>query len=65
MFRQLGPWEILIILLVFLLLFGAKRLPEIARNLGKGIKEFKKTMKEADKEDSGKGKESDGAGGEG
>ncbi|WP_412063667.1 twin-arginine translocase TatA/TatE family subunit [Rubrivirga sp. IMCC45206] len=38
---SLGPFEILAILLVVLLLFGAKRIPEIARGLGKGIREFK------------------------
>ena len=38
----LGPTEIVVILLVVLLLFGAKKLPEFARGLGKGIKEFKK-----------------------
>ena len=38
----LGPTEIVVILLVILLLFGAKKLPEFARGLGKGIKEFKK-----------------------
>ena len=38
---SLGPFEILAILVVVLLLFGAKRIPEIARGLGKGIREFK------------------------
>ncbi len=42
-----GPMEIFVILLVILLLFGAKRLPEIGRALGEGIKEFKKAMKDA------------------
>ena len=37
----LGAGEILIILFVILLLFGAKKLPELAKGLGKGIKEFK------------------------
>lgn len=36
-----GAWEILLIFLVVLLVFGAKRIPEIARGLGKGIREFK------------------------
>lgn len=39
-----GPLETLVILLVILLLFGAKRLPEIGRALGEGIKEFKKSL---------------------
>ena len=38
---SLGPTEILLIFLAILLLFGAKRIPEIARGLGKGIREFK------------------------
>lgn len=38
---SLGPWEIALIFLVVLLVFGAKRIPEIARGLGKGIREFK------------------------
>jgi len=38
----MGTSEILLILVVTLLLFGAKRLPEIARGLGKGIQQFKK-----------------------
>ena len=42
----LGAGEILIILFVVLLLFGAKKLPELARGLGKGIKEFKKASNE-------------------
>ena len=43
---SLGPFEILAILLVVLLLFGAKRIPEIARGLGKGIREFKDATNE-------------------
>ncbi len=42
----IGFWEILLVLLVILLLFGAKRLPEIARGLGRGMKEFKKELKD-------------------
>ena len=38
---SIGPMELLVIFLVVLLLFGAKRIPEIARGLGKGIREFK------------------------
>ena len=41
-----GPMEIGLLLLVVLLLFGAKRIPEIAGSFGKGIKEFKKNMNE-------------------
>lgn len=38
---SLGPFELVMIFLLLLLLFGAKRIPEIARGLGKGIREFK------------------------
>jgi TatA/E family protein of Tat protein translocase len=37
-------WEILLILLVVLLLFGAKRLPEVGSSIGKGIREFKRSI---------------------
>ncbi len=43
---NLGPFEILLIFLVILLVFGAKRIPEIARGLGKGIREFKAATSE-------------------
>ncbi len=46
MFGGLGPPEIIIIFLVILLLFGGKKLPELAKGLGKGIKEFKKAQTE-------------------
>jgi len=42
----LGGWEIVLILAVVLLLFGAKKLPELARGLGQGIREFKKATRE-------------------
>ena len=45
LFFSLGGTEILIILLVILLLFGAKRIPELAKGLGKGIREFKDASK--------------------
>ena len=40
-----GPFEWVVIFLVVLLLFGAKRLPEIGRSLGKSLREFKQSMK--------------------
>ena len=46
----LGGWEVFLILLVVLLLFGAKRLPELARGLGKGIREFKGAVEGIGKE---------------
>ena len=45
-----GHWEWLIILLIVLLLFGAKKLPDLARSLGKGIKEFKKATQDIQKD---------------
>ena len=49
-----GGWEILLLLAVVLLLFGAKKLPELAKGLGKSIKEFKKASNEADEETEAK-----------
>jgi len=46
----LGMWEMLLIFLVVLLLFGAKRLPEIGSSLGKGIREFKGSIREVERE---------------
>ncbi len=43
---MLGGWEIVLILAVVLILFGAKKLPELAKGLGTGIKEFKKATRE-------------------
>ena len=37
----IGPQELVLLLLLFILIFGAKRLPEIGRSLGKGMREFK------------------------
>ena len=42
----LGGWEIVLILAVVLLLFGARKLPELAKGLGSGIREFKKATRE-------------------
>ena len=50
----IGPWQIIIIVVVILFLFGGKRISEFMGGFGKGIKEFKKELKEDDenKEDS-------------
>ncbi len=53
----LGMWEMIMIFLVVLLLFGAKRLPEIGSSLGKGIREFKGSIKEIEKEVKAVGEE--------
>ena len=47
---MLGGWEIVLILAVVLILFGAKKLPELAKGLGTGIKEFKKATREVTEE---------------
>jgi sec-independent protein translocase protein TatA len=47
----IGIWEILILLLVVLLVFGPKRLPEMGRSLGKGMREFKDSISGKDDDD--------------
>lgn len=42
----LGGWEILLIVLVLVIFFGAKKIPELARGMGRGIREFKDATKE-------------------
>jgi len=46
MFAFLSPTQTVIILVIVLLLFGAKRLPELARSLGQGVREFRKSVRE-------------------
>lgn len=48
LFMGLGMKEILIIAVIVLLLFGGKKIPELMKGLGSGIKEFKKSVKEED-----------------
>lgn len=52
---SLGWTEILIIALIVVLLFGARRLPEIGRGLGEGIRSFRSAMRNDDSDGSGKG----------
>ena len=67
---NLGGYEVILIFLVILLLFGGKKIPELARGLGKGIREFnsakasiedeiKSGMREADKNNNSKRKKKD------
>lgn len=51
MFGSIGIPELIIILVIILLLFGASRLPEIGRGLGKGIKNFKESTKDENRRD--------------
>ncbi len=46
----LGPWEIVLICLIVLLLFGGKKIPELMKGLGKGVKSFKQGMSDVEKE---------------
>jgi len=46
MFGSIGTPELIIIMFVILLLFGSKRLPELAKGIGKGIRQFKKAMED-------------------
>lgn len=45
MFRTLGPTELILIVVVFVLLFGGKKIPDLAKGLGEGIKNFKNSVK--------------------
>lgn len=47
---SLGAWEVIVILFVILLLFGAKKIPELARGFGRGIREFKDATKDIQSE---------------
>jgi sec-independent protein translocase protein TatA len=53
MFGNLGMGEIILVLVVLLLFFGAKRIPEIMGSFGKGIREFKKSTNEVERELTG------------
>ena len=49
-FGNIGPTELIFLLVFLLLIFGAKRLPELGSGLGKGIREFKRSMREINTE---------------
>ncbi|HAQ69465.1 twin-arginine translocase TatA/TatE family subunit [Salibacteraceae bacterium] len=51
---SIGPWQIVLIIAVLLLLFGGKKIPELMKGLGKGMKEFKDATKEDDTNDNTK-----------
>jgi sec-independent protein translocase protein TatA len=50
MLGGIGPMELIIILLIVILLFGGKKIPEIAKGLGKGIRDFKSSLNNSDEE---------------
>lgn len=49
---MIGPWQIVIIIAVVILLFGAKKIPELMKGVGKGIKDFKDATKDSSEKDS-------------
>lgn len=50
MFGNLGSTEIILIIVAILILFGAKKIPELAQGIGKGMKEFKKALKDVEED---------------
>jgi sec-independent protein translocase protein TatA len=64
MFRQIGAGEIILVLAVLLLLFGAKKLPELARSLGRSAKELKEGLREGEEGAEGKAETADTAEGD-
>lgn len=57
MFEDLSFAKILLIVLVIVIFFGAKRIPDIAQSLGKGVREFKKAIKDVQEDPEKKGEE--------
>ncbi|RAJ17887.1 twin-arginine translocase TatA/TatE family subunit [Olleya aquimaris] len=53
-FLAIGPWQIAVVVVLVLLLFGGKKIPELMRGLGSGIKEFKDASKEEEKKEDTK-----------
>jgi sec-independent protein translocase protein TatA len=51
MFSQVGPMEIVLVLVIALIVLGPKKLPEAGRSIGKGMREFKDSLSGADKDD--------------
>ena len=57
---NIGPWQILLIVVLILFLFGGKKIPEISRALGKSLSEFKKGREEGEREIAEGGKSGEG-----
>lgn len=49
----IGPWQVVLIVLVVILLFGGKKIPELMKGIGQGMKEFKKATSNDDSEKTG------------
>ena len=57
--NSLKPWHLLVLAIVFLILFGSKRLPDSARSLGRSLRIFKSEVQEMNKDDSNEDKKTD------
>ena len=57
--NSLKPWHLLVLAIVFLILFGSKRLPDSARSLGRSLRIFKSEVQEMTKDDSKEDKKTD------
>ena len=57
--NSLKPWHLLVLAIVFLILFGSKRLPDSARSLGRSLRIFKSEVQEMNKDDSKEYKKTD------
>jgi sec-independent protein translocase protein TatA len=57
MFEDLGPMKLILILVIILVLFGAKKIPDIAKSIGQGIKEFKNGIKDSSDDEKPDNKE--------
>ena len=57
----IGPWQVVLVAVVILLLFGGKKIPELMKGLGSGIKEFKKGVKDDDSKKNDPSSDSDNA----
>ena len=55
----IGPWQVVLVAVVILLLFGGKKIPELMKGLGSGIKEFKKGVKDDDSKKNDSSSDSD------
>lgn len=57
--NSLKPWHLLVLAILFLILFGSKRLPDSARSLGRSLRIFKSEVQEMNKDDSKEDKKTD------
>lgn len=57
LFGPVGPTELLLIVLIIVIIFGARKLPELGKSLGEGITNFKKSLSSKDKQDDSSSKE--------